>query len=410
MTRRVTAVFFTSLLVLAACGSDSDGTSSSTASSDVDSSDVAASDSAPSVTADAPTADTSTAGTADIGVGVADVVAGQAFPDDRCEANKAAGTITYLSGFDYSASASIVEVLVAKQKGYFDQMCLTVEIKPSLSVENYPQLAENNAQFASAGSFSEMVKYSKANEASFVALAVEGKTGIDALIVKDGQATTLEDLRGATIGVKTAITTSVAAMLQQAGMTEGTDYTTVQIDGFDPKVHIEIPDIVGFPGYKSNEPLQLEAAGIPFTLFDPAAFDIPGSFGVLYTNGQFLAEHPIAAQDFMRASMMGLADAVADPKAASDIALGFINASGNAMFLSPEGEQARWGVESALVMSTNADTALGVPEPDLLTNEVTTYADIGLFDGEVPVVTDYVDATVLAGVYDDQRAVIWPAG
>ena len=38
---------------------------------------------------------------------------------DRCAANKKAGKITYLSGFDYAATASIVEMIVADAKGYF---------------------------------------------------------------------------------------------------------------------------------------------------------------------------------------------------------------------------------------------------------------------------------------------------
>ena len=73
-------------------------------------------------------------------------------PPARCEANKAAGRITYLSGFDFSASASIVEVIVAEDKGYFDDMCLDVELKPSFSVANYTLVAANESQFASAGS------------------------------------------------------------------------------------------------------------------------------------------------------------------------------------------------------------------------------------------------------------------
>jgi ABC-type nitrate/sulfonate/bicarbonate transport system substrate-binding protein len=337
------------------------------------------------------------------------VVAGEAFPADRCEANRAAGKITYLSSFDFAASASIVEVLVADERGYFDDMCLDVEVKPSFSTDNYPLLASNDAQFSSAGSFSEVIDYAAKNEAQFVALAVEGKTGIDALLVKDGAAAVLEDLRGSTIGVKGKITPSVAAMLKKAGLTEGTDYETVLLDGFDPKVHIEVSGIVGFPGFKSNEPLQLAAAGVPFTLFDPADSDIPGSFGVLYTNRTFLSEHPTAAQDFIRAAMRGLADAVADPDAAAAIAVGYINANGNAMFLSPEGETARWGVESKLVVDTNSATALGVPEIDQLTNEVTTYAEIGLFDGTAPDVTAYVDSALIAGVYAEDRTVVWPS-
>lgn len=338
-----------------------------------------------------------------------DVVDGEAFPADRCTANQAAGTITYLSSYDFAASASIVDVLVADEKGYYDELCLDVEIINSFSTNNYPLIAANEAQFSSGGSFSEVVDFAAKNEAEFVVLAVEGKTGIDALIVKDGGPTDLEGLRGATIGVKGKITPSVAAMLKQAGLTEGTDYTTVLLDGFDPKVHIEVPNIVGFPGYKSNEPKQLEAAGTPFTLFDPAESGIPGSFGVLYTNATFLNEHPTAAQDFVRAAMRGLADAVADPAAAAEIALGFINANGNAMFLSPEGETARWAVEATLVVDTNTATALGVPELDLLTDEVTTYAEIGLFDGTAPDITPYVDTALISGVYADDRTVIWPA-
>ncbi len=248
-------------------------------------------------------------------------------PDSRSRpidatANKAAGKITYLSSFDFAATASIVDVLVAKQKGYFDDLCLDVDVKPSFSVDNYPLIAANEAQISSGGSFSEVVDYAGRNDAGFVALAVEGRTGIDALIVKDGQSTELADLKGKTIGVKGAITPSVAAMLAKAGLIEGTDYHTVLLDGFDPKVHIAIPEIVGFPGFKSNEPLQLTAAGIPFKLYDPADYGIPGSFGVLYTNSTFLADYPTAAEDFMRAAMKGLADALADPKAAADIAVG----------------------------------------------------------------------------------------
>ena len=340
-----------------------------------------------------------------------EMVAGQPIPEARCQANRDAGTIVYLSSFDFAATASIVDVLVAKSKGYYDALCLDVDVKPSFSVDNYPQIAANDAQFSSGGSFSEMVDFAGANDAGFVALAVEGRTGIDALITKDGEVPTLADIKGTKIGVKGAITPSVKAMLAQQGLIEGEDYETVLLDGFDPLVHIEVPDIVGFPGYKSNEPLQLEAAGVPFTLYDPSDYGVPGSFGVVYTNDTFLTEHPTAAQDFMRATMRGLADAIADPAGAAEIAVGFIEAGDNIMFLSAESETARWGVESQLVADGVAPGApLGLPLVDELTAEVTTYASIGLFDGVAPDITTMVDPAVLAGVYDADGTVIWPSG
>lgn len=335
---------------------------------------------------------------------------GKAFPTERCDANKAAGTITYLSSFDFAAAASIVEVLVAKQKGYFDELCLDVDVRASFSLDNYPLIAANQAQFSSGGSFSEVVTFATENsDADLVAMSVAGKTAIEGLVIKDGLATTLDDLRGTTIGVKGKLPTSVQAMLTQADLIEGTDFETVPLDGFDPLAHIAIDSIVGFPVYKSNEPGQLDRAGIPYTMFDPTAEGIPGSFGVLYTNRAFLTEHPTAAQDFMRAAMQGLADAIADPDGASMIALDFIDNNGNPNFLSPDSEKFRWQTESKLVAdSTPEGQPVGLPDSDVLQAEVDTYAEIGLFDGKAPDITDFYDADVLAALYDESNVVIWP--
>jgi NitT/TauT family transport system substrate-binding protein len=380
--RRSAALVVATAVVLVACGSDQ-GSATTTA---------------PATT----TGDTTPA--------VSEVTAGAPFPADRCAANKAAGPIIYLSSFDFSASASIIDVVVAEDKGYYDDLCLDVQLKPSFSVDNYPQIAANDAQFSSGGSFSEMVDFADANDAGYVALAVEGRTGIDALITKDGAVPDLAAIKGKKIGVKGAITPSVKAMLAKAGLVDGTDYETVLLDGFDPKVHIQVPDIVGFPGYKSNEPKQLEAAGIPFKLYDPSDDGIPGSFGIIYTNRTFLTEFPTAAEDFMRATMKGLADAIADPTAAAAVAVKAIEANKNPLFLSPEGEAARWGVESALVKDgIEPGKPAGLPLVEALTAEVTEYAAIGLFDGVAPDISTMVDAAVLTAVYDDAGTVIWPA-
>ncbi|HSB88242.1 MAG TPA: ABC transporter substrate-binding protein [Ilumatobacteraceae bacterium] len=396
--RRAATALLTTVVFLAACGSDATTSPATDTPSTTTASGVTE---VTTLTTVAPPATDPS---------VPPVVAGQPLPAKRCEANKAAGTIHYLSSFDFAAAASIVEVLVAKQKGYFEDLCLDVDVKASFSTDNYPLIAANEAQFSSGGSFSEVVDYAGRNEAGFVTLAVEGRTGIDALIVKDGASTELADLKGKKIGVKGAITTSVAAMLKQAGLTEGHDYETVLLDGFDPKVHIAIPEIVGFPGWKSSEPIQLREAGIPFKLYDPTEYGIPGSFGVLYTNSTFLGEFPTAAEDFMRAAMKGMADALADPEAAAAIAVDMINANGNASHLSPDGEVARWNVESDLVEHAGgSDLPIGAPDPTLLQKEVDTYAEIGLFDGIIPDISTILNDTLVRRLYDASGKVIWPA-
>ena len=336
------------------------------------------------------------------------VAAGQSFPEQRCSANKAAGTITYTSGYDYAAAASIIDVLVAEQRGYFDALCLDVRVEPGLSSANYTAVAADTAQFSSAGSFSELAGQPMAS--NLVVLAVEGKTAIDTLITKPGAASLLTGLSGKVIGVKGALPPSIRAMLAQAGLVDGQQYTTTTLDGFDPEDHLALDGVIGFAGFKSNEPGQLDRAGVAYETFDPSTTGIPGSFGVIYTSRTFLKEHPMAAVDFMRATMHALADSVADPASASMVAVDFIRNNGNPNQLSPDGEAFRWQTESKMIVdSTPTGQPLGLPDDKGLRDEVDAYAAVGLFGGTAPDISQLFDASVLEMIYDTDNVVIWPA-
>ncbi len=343
---RAVAALAATTLIFAACGDD-DTTTTPTTNASSGTSQPGTSEpgiSEPGSTeAPALTTAPTTGGAAST---VSAVEAGAAFPADRCAANEAAGTINYYTGFDYAAAASIIEVLVADAAGYYDELCLDVQITPSFSTANYPLVAEGDVQFSSAGSFSEVAKFSAANEAELVALSVDGHVAIDSLIIKPDKASSLADLAGSTIGIKGALPSAVAAMLAGEGLIEGTDFETVLLDGFDPVAHMAVDTIVGMPGWKSNEPGALERAGVPFDLYDPAEFGVPGSFGIIYTSQAFLDEHPSAVEDFMRATARGLNDAIADPSAAAKVAVELINGNGNPNFLSEEGETFRWQTDA----------------------------------------------------------------
>ena len=338
-----------------------------------------------------------------------EIIAGEPIPTARCEANEAAGTISYLTGFDYAATASIVDVLVADHNGYFDELCLDVDITASFSTANYPLVAGNDAQFSSSGSFSELATFSAVNEADLVALAVEGRVAIDSLMVKP-ELGSLEDLADTTIGVKGKLPPSIAAMLAQLDLVEGADFETLLLEGFNPVAHWEVEGISAIPGWKSNEPGALERAGIDFDLYDPADFDIPGSFGLIYTNRQFLDDHPTVAEDFMRATMRGLADAIADPAAAAAIAVDLINGNGNPNFLSPEGETFRWATDAQLITDTTPpDSFPGVPDAEALAAEIAAYDAVGVYAATgVPTIDGRFDDNLLAGLYASDGSVIWP--
>jgi ABC-type nitrate/sulfonate/bicarbonate transport system substrate-binding protein len=395
---RITSLIAASLLAVAAtaCGDDGDSTAGGDTTAAESETTAAESETtaAPEETETTAATDTTAAGESG------------AIDAERCAANEAAGTITYLSSFDFAAAASIVDVVVADAKGYFEELCLDVELRPSFSTANYTLVAGGEAQFSSAGNYTEILNFSR-DGAEFVALVNYGKTPIESLLVRPETAD-LAGLDGSTIGVKGDLPPSLVAMLSDAGLARGTAYSEVLLDGFDPKVHWEQP-IDALPVYKSNEPGQLDAAGIEYTEFDPTDFDIPGTFGILYTTPEFMAEHPTAAEDFIRAALRGMEDAVADPQAAVEICVEAIEAAGNQNFLSLEGEGFRWEAELAEVVASTPDgDPVGLIDGALFEAEIAAYDAAGVFADGAPDTAGTYDEALVAGLYGDDGKVIWP--
>ena len=163
------------------------------------------------------------------------------------------------------------------------------------------------------------------------------------------------------------------------------------------------------PVYKSNEPGQLDKAGVKYTAFNPTDDKIPGSFGLLYTSKQFATDHPTVAQDFIRAALKGMEDAAADPSGAVTLSLKQITAAGNQNFLSQEGETFRWKAELAEVMKGTPSGPLGLINPAAFQAEIDAYAAAGIFKGGAPATAGTFDDTVAKGLYGADGKVIWPS-
>ncbi len=394
-------------LVAASCSSDDDAGDSTDAPAGTTADSAAPADSTAGTTADSTVG--TTAGTdAPVGTGAGDEPLLATVDPERCAANQEAGTITYLSGFDFAAAASIIDVIVAEQSGYFDDLCLDVELKPSFSTANYTLVGSDQAQFASAGNYTEILN-NTGEGAEFVAFVDYGKTPIEALITPDGGATELSELEGKTIGVKGDIPPSIVAMLAEAGLSRGTDYQEVLLDGFDPQAHLAT-GIDALPVFKSNEPGQLDEFNIAYNLFDPVDADIPGTFGLLYTSQGFYDEHPTAVEDFARASLKGMEDAIADPAAAVDMSVDMINAAGNQAFLTREGELFRWEEELAEVLNgTPEGEPVGLIDPALFAAVYAAYVAAGVWPDGAPEDTSPFVADLAGSLYGADGKVIWPA-
>lgn len=381
------AVGALSVIGLAACGSDDDAgpaTSDATATAEPTPSDTVVGE---TTSAETTVGDTTPA----TGASAATT---PAIDPARCERNRAAGTITFLTGFDFAAASSIVEWIVAEERGYFEQLCLDVELRSSFSSANYPLVAAGKAQFASGGSYTEFLRNSPPEDPLQVAYVL-GRAPIEVLLVKpETGASSVADLAGKKIGVKGDLPPAIQVMLSKAGLTRDVDYETVTVDGFDPVQHFALP-IDALPGWRSNEPGRLERAGVPFTTFDPLENGVPGSFGVVFTSSSFATANPEVTADVIRAALRGLQDAMADPAGAVDIAVRRIEANGNPNFLSPETEGFRWQTEARTIADlTPAGVAAGTVDPAALQAEVDAATDAAVFPVKPDITGTFLDGVV----------------
>ena len=186
-------------------------------------------------------------------------------------------------------------------------------------------------------------------------------------------------------------------MLAEAGLVEGTDYETVLLDGFDPvAADRDRRRSSASPATRATSRARSSAPASPFDLFDPVDYDIPGSFGVIYTNRAVPRRTPDARSRTSCAPRCAAStDAIADPAAAAPIAVDRINANGNPNFLSPEGETFRWTTDAASPDDRDPGRHRHTASPiaTLLQAELDAYAAVGLFGGYgAPTPPPYIDA------------------
>lgn len=324
---------------------------------------------------------------------------------ERCEANRAAGKLIFMTGFDFAASAGILEVVAAEAEGYFNEMCLDVELQPGFAPGNSTSLAAGATQLSVAASFGEIVRLNVAGDVDLIAFSQLGHTSVSELVVPAGTIGNLSDLQGKTVGIKGDLPAAVEAMLASEGILRD-DITELLLDGFDPVAHLAL-GIDALPVYKSNEPATLEREGIDFVAFDPLDYGIPASFAMAVNTPNFYEKHPTVVEDFVRAQLKGYFFAAENPEAAVAHAFERINAAGNPMYLAEAHELNRWSVEQAMIEQTTPEGfVVGQLNPDKLGAEIQLLTGLGVFN-ELPDWQSMIDTTVVPKLYDDTGSLIW---
>jgi len=264
--------------------------------------------------------------------------------DERKELNKTAGVISYTTGFYYAASPPDIQVVVAKELGYFEEMGLDVDIKPGLDAEGMKYLAAGQVQIASAGTPSIVIQ-SISSGAKIQGVATFAEVGTSALLVmNDSELFEPSDLVGKTIGYHGALPANLIAMFKHNNV-DPTTINGVSV-GYDPSI-LALGKIDALTVYKSNEPHQMKKMGYDVRIIDPGQFGAETSFGVVAVNNEFASKHPVAVEDFLRAMAKAHDYAVAHP----DEAVAMLEALSESVY-DVDAERNRWAVERELVESS----------------------------------------------------------
>lgn len=228
-------------------------------------------------------------------------VSGSAISSQRCAENRAAGQITYLSGYQYQSSASILEYVAASKLGYFSDLCLNVRLEAGSgdTAQETKLLASGKASIAAVAE-QDLIQ-ARANGIDITGISSYSDAGLD-ILMTNSDITSLTQLDGKVVGDKGYVPAAVRAMLVKAGV----NWSSLQIvkEGYDPTV---LPRHQGgleaLTGFVSNEPNQLKNAGDKVTVWQPVDYGIPSSLGAMAVNPAFAAAHPTAVQDLLRAAL-----------------------------------------------------------------------------------------------------------
>jgi ABC-type nitrate/sulfonate/bicarbonate transport system substrate-binding protein len=324
----------------------------------------------------------------------------RAISDERCEENRAAGTITFLTGYFYQASAYILNTVAAEDLGYFDSLCLDVEVRPGTgdTGENAQLLASGQVTFT--GVSEQNLIQARDNGIDILGISTLSNVGLEVLMTNT-DVTDLAQLDGTILGQKGDMPPAVEAMLTSAGA----DVASIQqvVVGYDPTI-LPRGQVDSLTGFISNEPNLLKAQDFDVTVWRPFDFGVPSSLGTIAANPAFAAEHPTAVEDFMRASLHAIEYCDDNTEECVDFAA----------VRSGEGYDSVhnvriWHTESELIAENQpADRPLGLVD-DANVEAISKFlVDTAQVAEEPADVASYFDNRFVENIYDG-TTLIWPA-
>lgn len=234
---------------------------------------------------------------------------------------------------------------VAVEKGYYAEEGIEIQFDYSFETDGVKLVGAGELPFSLVSG--EQVLLARAQGLPVVYVMAWWHDYPIAVAAPEGRGIqTPADLEGARIGIPGTFGASyvgLRALLHVAGLSEA-DLSLDSI-GFTQVEVLAAGRADAVVVYANNEPLQLEARGVPVHVIRVADHVQLASNGLL-TNQQTLAEDPERVRGMIRATLRGLQDTIQDPDAAFEISMNYVDGLGQ---LDAAGQQLQRGVLQASI-------------------------------------------------------------
>jgi ABC-type nitrate/sulfonate/bicarbonate transport system substrate-binding protein len=227
--------------------------------------------------------------------------------------------MVFMAGFKPQANLPFVAAYVAKDRGYFREQNLDVEIQHSAGQGEHVRLATAGVVQVTTASGMNVITLAADPGLPLVVFAVFGQRSDQAFAVRaESPIRTAKDFEGKVVGYKGMPSAEYLAMIRAAGV-DRSKIQEVNV-GFDPRILLT-GRVDVLPVFRSNEPYVLRSLGQEVRLITPEEYGVP-TIGLTYIAARDTVERQRSLLvRFMRATLAATEWIRQNPDAALDIVM-----------------------------------------------------------------------------------------
>jgi putative riboflavin transport system substrate-binding protein len=239
-------------------------------------------------------------------------------------AASAVGTPRLISvAMPYIPNVQFAPYYIADKKGYYAAEGLKVTFDYNFETDVVQRVAQGTVQFGTASA--DTVLLARAQSLPIVTVATYNQKFPVVFFSKaEANIKTPADMKGKTVGIPGHFGASYIGLLAllYANKMQESDLN-VQDIGFTQAAAVSEGKVQVGAGYANNEPIQLDQQGIKVNVIRVADFYPLASDGIIASE-TLIGKEPDLVRGFVRATLHGMRDAIANPDEAFTISLDYI--------------------------------------------------------------------------------------